>query len=102
MQCADCGRRGAIGIRRQMGVPLRSGVETTVMLLECDGLVPLDGEVGTEFQWTAVSEVASRIPADDWKSHNSDTGYFDHGQKSLGVGGVNIYIFLWLGKALFS
>ena len=65
MQCADCGRRGAIGIRRQMGVPLRSGVETTVMLLECDGLVPLDGEVGTEFQWTAVSEVASRIPTDD-------------------------------------
>ena len=65
MQCADCGRRGAIGIQRQLGVPLRSGVETTVMVLKCDGLVPLDGDVDSEFQWTAVSEVTSRIPADD-------------------------------------
>ena len=60
MQCADCGRRGTIGIRRQLAVPLRSGVEKTVMLLECDGLVPLDGEVGTDFQWTAISDTTRK------------------------------------------
>nr|POE57061.1 hypothetical protein CFP56_02087 [Quercus suber] len=59
-ECEDCGRWSKIGIRRQLGVPLLSGVETPVMLLECEGLVPLDGEVGTNFKWIAVSKIFNR------------------------------------------
>ena len=46
-----------VNILRQIGVPLKNGVEIVVMVLDIEGIMPDANQFDTEFSWTAKSQV---------------------------------------------
>nr|POF07518.1 upf0587 protein [Quercus suber] len=63
-RCSDCGKRtGVVTILRQIGVPLKNGIETVVMILDIEGMTPVPNQFDTEFNWTAKSQVTGASSA---------------------------------------
>jgi len=46
-----------VTILRQIGVLLKNGVETVVMVLDIEGMMPVANQLDTEFSWTTKSQV---------------------------------------------
>uniref|UniRef100_A0A7N2L1M8 Uncharacterized protein n=1 Tax=Quercus lobata TaxID=97700 RepID=A0A7N2L1M8_QUELO len=63
-RCSDCGKRtGVVTILRQIGVPLKNGIETVVMILDIKEMTPVPNQFDTEFYWTDKSQVTGESSA---------------------------------------